>query len=92
MRLVFGFDDDRDVVTAHWFDSWHTGNKVMQLEGAAGSDGAVIMRGTYAAPPDPDWGWTIRIEPGRDRFRMIMHNISPEGSAALAVEAEYERT
>ncbi len=90
--IVFGFDDDRQVVTAHWFDSWHTGNKVMQFEGAAEAGGAVLVRGTYPAPTGPDWGWAIRIEPGNDAFQMIMHNVSPEGEEALAVDARYART
>jgi len=89
--IVFGFDDERGAITAHWFDSWHTGNKVMQFEGTAETGGTVVVRGTYVAPAGPDWGWTIRVEPGDDAFQLIMHNITPDGDEALAVEARYER-
>lgn len=90
--LVFAFDEERNAITAHWLDSFHTGDKVMAFEGGAVEGGAVLVRGTYAAPPGPDWGWTIRVEPGDDSFRIVMHNIWPEGREELAVEAQYART
>jgi hypothetical protein len=90
--IVFAFDDDRNVITAHWLDSFHTGDKVMPFEGGAEQGGAVLVRGSYAVPPGPEWGWTIRIEPGDDTFRIVMHNIWPNGREDLAVEATYTRT
>jgi hypothetical protein len=89
--LVVGFEKDRGVVTGHWLDSWHNSDKVMRLEGEATSDGGIRIRGSYPAPPGPDWGWTIAIEPGADRFRLIMHNVWPEGREDLAVEAVFTR-
>ncbi len=89
--VVFAFDDDRNVITAHWLDSFHTGNKVIQFEGGAEPGGAVLVRGTYKVPPGPDWGWTIRVEPGDDAFRILMHNVWPEGREDRAVEAIYKR-
>jgi len=45
-------------------------------------------RGSYAAPPGPDWGWRTVIEiPDDDSFRMVMYNVSPEGKEELAVNA-----
>ena len=90
--IVFSFEEDRNVISAHWLDSFHTGNKVIPFEGGAESGGAVLVRGTYQAPPGPDWGWTIRIEPGTDSFRIVMHNVSPDGREDLAVEAVYQRS
>jgi hypothetical protein len=89
--LVIGFEQSRGVVTAYWLDSWHMSDKVMLCEGTVGDDGAIEVAGAYAAPPDPDWGWTIRIEPGDESFRLLMHNVSPGGEAALAVEAVFRR-
>jgi hypothetical protein len=51
------------------------------------------VAGTYAAPPGPDWGWRITIEPQSPAaFRLRMYNISPAGPSDLAVEAIYART
>ena len=56
------------------------------------TEGSVSIQGSYAAPPGPDWGWRILIEPRQaDSFWMVMYNISPEGREALAVEATYAR-
>ena len=64
----------------------------MVCEGSAEDDGTVSFRGTYAAPPGPDWGWQITIEPkGEDAFRFLMYNITPEGEKELAVEVVYSR-
>jgi len=89
--LVFSFDDAKNVITAHWLDSFHTGEKVMPFEGRAEPGGTVLVRGSYEAPSGPPWGWTIRVEPGDDAFSIVMHNISPEGEEFLAVQAEYTR-
>jgi hypothetical protein len=52
----------------------------------------ILVKGSYSAPPGPDWGWQIGIEPEHDgKFRIVMHNVSPDGKAALAVEATYVR-
>jgi hypothetical protein len=55
---------------------------------------ALSVRGTYAAPPGPDWGWRIDVTPGGEGLRVIMHNVWPEeqgGKEELAVEAVYAR-
>jgi hypothetical protein len=52
------------------------------------------VRGKYAAPPDPDWGWRIDVQPGGRTLRVVMHNVWPEaqgGKEELAVEAVYTR-
>ncbi|HUF46948.1 MAG TPA: DUF1579 family protein [Vicinamibacterales bacterium] len=90
--IVVGFEKDRNAVTAHWLDSWHNGVKVMRMEGTAEPGGPLFVRGTYPAPPGPDWGWTIRLEPSADRLRIVMHNIWPEGREDLAVEAVLSRS
>ena len=75
-----------------WIDSWHTPDKYMLFESAMTTEEVFSVKGSYPAPPDPDWGWWIDIEPeDKDTFRMVMHNVSPEGRASLAVEARYTR-
>ncbi len=52
--------------------------------------GAVRVKGSYAAPSGPDWGWQITIEPGQGSWRLVMHNVTPAGEAFLAVETVYQ--
>jgi hypothetical protein len=89
--ILFGYDGARAVVTAVWVDSWHMGEKFMLCEGAA-EEPAVTVRGTYAAPPGPDWAWRIAISASGQELAMRMWNISPEGKEELAVEAVYGRS
>jgi Protein of unknown function (DUF1579) len=89
--LLLGYDKPRQVFTADWTDSWHMSDKPMKSEGPASSE-SVDVRGSYSAPPGPDWGWRTVIETaGADSFRMVMHNVSPDGQEYLAVDAEYHR-
>ena len=83
---------EEGAVQAVWFDTWHTAGKFMVFEGTADPDGTVSVTGSYAAPPGPDWGWEITIEPPEnDAFYFRMYNITPEGEKALAVEVKYSR-
>lgn len=89
--LLLGWDPGTELYTAHWIDSWHMGRAVMACQGA--SDGAAIsVRGSYAAPPGPDWGWRIDVVPrDGDTLRLTMFNITPQGDEAEAVDAVYSR-
>jgi len=87
--LLFG-RDAKDLVTGIWIDSWHMGDRFMICRGAAGG-AAISVRGSYAAPSGPDWGWRIDVEPG-DGFRLVMYNLPPGGKEELAVEATYTKT
>jgi len=90
--LLIGHDPGTEVATAHWVDTWHMGFQVMASRGSIGGDGEISLRGSYAAPPGPDWGWRTIISPGEgQRLRITMFNISPEGREELAVEASYSR-
>ena len=90
--LLIGFDSGLAVVTAHWVDTWHMGERVMSCHGTSEDDGSVDVGGTYAAPPGPDWGWRIVLQP-RDgsALRLLMYNITPDGTEELAVESDYTR-
>ncbi|MDQ5870588.1 MAG: DUF1579 domain-containing protein [Acidobacteriota bacterium] len=92
--LLVGYEKERGVVTAVWVDSWHMASKAMVCEGSSGlGGGRVELRGTYAAPPGPDWGWRTVLDRGQgDTFRMVMYNVSPDGHEDLAVEAVYRRS
>jgi len=88
--LLIGFDTQADAVTAHWIDTWHMGDKVMACQGARPDGSTLSVRGSYAAPPGPDWGWRIDITPEVGRsLRIVMFNIWPDGREELAVEAAY---
>ena len=79
-------------VTGAWTDSWHMRGAVMFLKGAIDGAGRLSADGAYAAPPGPDWGWRISLEPaGTDAFILRMFNITPEGEVFPAVEARYAR-
>ena len=91
-RLILGQDREREIVTAVWFDTWHMIDQFMVCEGAVDQGGVVRVRGSYVAPPGPDWGWKISIErQDADAFCLLMHNISPEGEEGLAVKVNYKR-
>jgi len=81
---------EADVV---WIDSFHNGDRIMHCSGSVDAAGTLTVLGHYPAPPGPDWGWRTRVEP-RDSgaWRLVMHNVTPEGEEQLAVEAEYTRT
>jgi hypothetical protein len=82
----------QEQLSAAWVDSWHMHDKMMHCTGTAQADGTVSVVGYYAAPPGPDWGWRITLQvQAADQFRLIMHNITPDGEEMLAVEAVFSR-
>jgi hypothetical protein len=83
--------DKAAAVTAYWIDSWHMGDLAMTCRGSVEADGVVSLRGSYAAPPGPDWGWRIDLTSKDGKLRMVMFNIWPDGREELAVEADYSR-
>lgn len=90
--LWIGGDKKGHEVTAHWIDTWHMSHGVMACRGTVREDGSISVRGSYAAPPGPDWGWRIDVHPGDGRtLRVVMFNVTPEGQEDLAVEASYQR-
>jgi Protein of unknown function (DUF1579) len=90
--LTLGYDAQQEVATAAWVDSWHMSSKVWSCQGAIDQQGVIDLRGSYEAPPGPDWGWRIVITapPGKD-LQIVMYNCSPEGVEELAVRADYKR-
>ena len=92
--ILISTDDEGGAVTARWTDTWHTGNQPMACSGPKRSGSTLSVRGTYAAPPGPNWGWRIDVTPDGDKLRIVMHNVWPQeqgGKEELAVEAVYER-
>ena len=79
-----------DSMQAVWIDSWHMQDQFMLCQGVAVENEAVRLAGTYAVPQGPDWGWWITVEAKEeDSWRLIMHNVPPDGEAGKAVEAIY---
>lgn len=90
--LLLGGTPDPSAATAVWVDSWHSGPAWMNLSGTIGDDGVVRLAGSYAAPPGPDWGWQIHLEPGDGHGgRITMHNVVPGEAAYQAVEVICDR-
>lgn len=89
--LLFGYDEE-NAASAAWVDSFHMSSRIMFCTGNA-AEGGVTVRGSYAAPPGPDWGWSmaIKTKPAPE-LQIVMHNISPEGEEYLAVEANFTRS
>lgn len=79
-----------NAVNAVWTDSWHSANVLMMCEGTSDENGRVSIKGNYAVPDHPDWGWRTDIIPNGEAFDYIMYNISPEGAEELAVETRFE--
>jgi Protein of unknown function (DUF1579) len=91
--IVLGNDKEQNVATAAWVDSWHMSNKIWWCQGKIDEEGVIDLRGSYEAPPGPDWGWRIVITPASGKeLSIVMYNCSPEGVEELAVRAEYKRT
>jgi hypothetical protein len=87
--ILIGFDDQQQVVQGVWIDSWHMGEQMMICKGRRNPGGIITLRGSYPAPPGPDWDWQIELYPDETRrLRMLMFNINPDGDIFLAVQAE----
>ena len=88
--LLIGGDADAtgDGVSAVWVDSWHTGPTWMTFSGGVDEGGELRLRGSYPAPPGPDWGWHIHVRP-RDAV-ITMHNVVPEHEPYQVVELALE--
>ncbi len=86
--FLIGFEEQADTVTAYWIDSWHNGDRVMECRGPRPGGSSLEVRGTYAAPPGPDWGWRTEVSPGgRSRLHIAMFNVWPDGEREeLAME------
>jgi len=90
--IIVGCDPKSQKAKAAWIDSWHNGDTLMPCDGSYENNGMISVKGTYSAPGTPDWGWRISIEPNNENsFRLIMHNIYPDGKEELAVEVQYNR-
>ena len=90
--LLLGVSDEENAASAAWVDSFHMSSTIMSFVGTV-ADGAVDVRGSYAAPPGPDWGWRITTRSvSASELQIVMHNISPEGQEDLAVQIDYARS
>lgn len=79
--------------TGAWVDSFHQGSSVMYLKGRVHQDGSYAVSGSYAAPPDPDWGWRIEVRLTEEGdLELGMTNIAPDGEEFPAVKATFSRT
>ncbi len=90
--ILIGNEKNSESIKAFWIDSWHLSDKFMVSEGLLDQNGAISLKGFYAVPDHPDWGWRTIIETeSDDSFKIIMYNVSPEVEESLAVEMELKR-
>lgn len=90
--ILYGGNSQRQRIEAVWIDSWHMGEGMMMCQGNSEADGTVVVRGLYAAPTGPDWGWSTSVIPvDVQTFRLRMDNIQPDGTAMRAVEVLFTR-
>lgn len=90
--LVLGCEKDSPAVNTFWIDSWHMSEKFLHCTGRVENSGILSIKGFYAVPEHPDWGWRTVIETENENsFKFVMYNVSPEGKEDLAVESIYSR-
>lgn len=88
--MMLGHENEANVDTAYWVDTWHNGDKGMLLRGPAGDGDSITVVGAFPAPPGPDWGWDVILTPKPgEAFGIVMHVYTPEGEQGPAVEANY---
>ena len=91
--LLIGYEKAADQVNGIWVDSWHMSDKFMVCEGDGDQTEKISILGAYSAPPGPDWGWRINVEPvDQNTFHLLMYNITPDGEEMLAVKGVYNRS
>ena len=89
--LVVALNGKGRSATASWVDTFHMSDAFMVSRGTVNGP-RVDVRGSYAAPPGPDWGWRTVVEAdAHDALRVMMFNVTPDGQEARAVEAVYRR-
>jgi len=90
--ILIGTDRNAESVKTFWIDSWHMGDKFMVSEGGRQENGAISVKGFYAVPDHPDWGWRTVFEPENENsFKITMFNVTPEGEESPAVEMQLQR-
>jgi hypothetical protein len=90
--LLLGDDPAASRCEASWVDSFHNSDRIMPCTGALAGDGPVSVRGSYPAPPGPDWGWRTELDqPSADTLVLRQFNVTPDGVEGRAVEATWRR-
>jgi len=79
-------------VCINWVDSFHSSRDILVCRREPSPAGALVGRGSYAAPPGPDWGWRITLRLNAEgEMDILMHNIWPEGREDIAVRIIAQR-
>jgi hypothetical protein len=73
--LLVGYNKKQNSATAAWVDSWHMDSNVIFCYGTINAQGMIDLRGSYKAPPGPDWGWRMIItSPSNNQLQFEMYN------------------
>ena len=89
--LLIGFDPKSGAVSGHWVDSWHMGRLVLACRGVGSPDGVIALRGSFAAPPGPEWGWRIDVAAVGEGLKVLHTCIDPDEAETVAAECLYQR-
>jgi hypothetical protein len=72
-------------------DSFHMGEVGLLCKGSGGIEAPFDVRGSYAVPEGPDWGWRMTAEATGDTLRVMMYNITPDGDEYPGFELALKR-
>jgi hypothetical protein len=89
MAAVLGHDETH--VALAFIDSWHMAGDIMLCRGTVNAAGTIDVRGAYAVPDSPDWGWRIVLEMQQGQLRVTMYNVAPSGEEFTGVVAQFTR-
>ena len=87
--IIFPASLGPTTAVATWLDSWHMSEVIMVCEASLNPAGFVALKGSYAAPSGPDWGWRLELGEEDEAFVLRMFNITPDGHEEIAVLTRY---
>lgn len=73
-----------ETASAIFIDSWHMGDKLMELRGTSTQTGVSVL-GHYSVEGSPEWGWRIAVD-FEPVLRVTMYNVIPDEGEVLGFE------
>ena len=90
---VYGRNWQTEKPEALWTDSFHQADGWMACSHCGAEDEFTVLGHYGDGHGGPEWGWRTTITmPDTDTLIITMHNITPTGEEAKAVETVYHRS